>query len=96
MGAEKWIDKGIMIIVGSFMTMIGFFATGYTQFVTKHEVPLYAPYPSDRPIILHHIEESNKILTNMATTTAKLNEKLDKELRQLDVRLSVLEKSAGR
>jgi len=88
---DRWIDKLTMVIVGCFITMLGFFATGYTQFVTKAEVPTYAPYPTDRPIILHHIEESNKLLTHTVESVQKLNSKIDKELRALDVRLSVLE-----
>lgn len=81
---KNYWEKIGMVLLGCVISMTVFFATSYTDFVTKAEVPLYAPYPTDRETIIKHITVSEAVLL-------KLNEKLDKELRALDMRLTRLE-----
>lgn len=86
-----WMKYVVTAETTLLISVITFFLSGYQNLVTQDQLKELASYTKDEAIIKSHITESSKTLKEASQAIANLNERLTKEIHQLDIRISKME-----
>lgn len=90
-----WTKYIITVETTLLISGLTFFLSGYQNLVTKDDLLVSAPYVNDAPIIKAHISESSETLKAASRAIDNLNERLTREIHQLDIRISRMEAKNG-
>ena len=94
---SPWLLRYIVTIETAVIVMlVGFYATGWQELVTKTEMKSYNfPYLRAEPVIQGHIQKSEKALDGIITSLNKLNDRISAESHAATLRIALLEKDVG-
>jgi len=91
-GQINQILRYVMLIqLGVVGTMLSFFLTDYQDFVKRDEIVIVSPYSKDAAEIRAFMVNSSLTMHEVRTALEQLNERMSKEIREADVRISRLE-----